>query len=160
MIECARLCPSSANLQALKFRCVFEEAECEKVFLETRWAGYLKNEVIPPKGNEPAAYIIVCNDKTIAKNPVPFYKDTGIVSQAIMLRATEMGYGGCMIGSFCEENIKSALSLPDDLEITLVLALGKAAEEPEIVDCHGDIKYYRENGTHYVPKRPLSEIII
>ncbi len=160
MIECSRFCPSSANLQALKFRAVFEEEECERVFLQTKWAGYLKDEVIPQKGCEPVAYIIVCNDKSIAKNSIPFYKDTGIVSQAIMLRACEMGYGGCMIGSYNEEKVKSALGLPEELEITLILALGKAAEEPVIVESEGDIKYYRENGTHYVPKRPLSEIII
>ncbi len=160
MVENTRFCPSSANLQALKFRIVNTEEECERVFSSTKWAGYLKDEKIPPKGCEPTAYIIVCNDKEIAKNPVPFYKDTGIVSHTILLSACEMGYGGCMIGSFDEKAIKNDLNISENLEITLVLAIGKPMEEPKICESSGDIKYYRENGIHYVPKRSLEEIII
>lgn len=160
MIECTRLCPSSANLQALKFRPVYDEEECERVFKNTKWAGYLKDMKIPPEGNEPAAYIIVLHDKNIAKSPVPFYKDTGIVSHTILLRAAEMGYGGCMIGSFNNEEILRELSITKDLEITLVIALGKAMEEPVILENEGDIKYFRKDGVHYVPKRSLEEIVI
>lgn len=160
MIECTRLCPSSANLQALKFRPVYVENECEKVLERTKWAGYLKNIQIPPKGNEPSAYIIVLHDKNIAKNETPFYKDTGIVSHTILLRACEMGYGGCMIGSFEAAPIKEALAIPENLEITLVLALGKALEAPQICKNEGDIKYFREEDQHFVPKRSLEEITV
>jgi len=160
MIDCTRFCPSSANLQALKFRPVYSQAQRERVFSATKWAGYLSHMEIPPKGHEPAAYIIVLCDKNIAKNPVPFYKDTGIVSHPILLSACEMGYGGCMIGSFDEKSIKDSLGIAEELEITLVLAIGKADEAPEICECEGSIKYYRENGKHYVPKRPLDEITV
>lgn len=160
MIDCTRLCPSSANLQALKFCPVTESDKVEKVFSATKWAGYLRDTKIPPEGCEPPAYIIVMNDTDIAKNTTPFFKDTGIVSHTILLRACEMGYGGCMIGSFDKDIIKDALSLPDNLEITLVLAIGKAKEEPVITECTGDIKYYRENGTHFVPKRSLQDIVV
>ncbi len=160
MIECTRLCPSSANLQALKFCPVYEEDKVAMVFSETKWAGYIKDEEIPPKGCGPAAFIVVVNDTLIAKNTVPFYKDTGIVSHTILLRACEMGYGGCMIGSFDKEGIAAALSLPENYEITLVLAIGKAKESPEIVECDGDIRYYRRDGGHFVPKRSLEEIVV
>ena len=160
MIDCTRLCPSSANLQSMKFAPINDERLCEIIFSATKWAGYLKDEVIPPKGNEPSAYIIVCNDKIIAPNTTAFFKDTGIVAHTILLRACEMGYGGCMIGSFDKNIIKDALSLSDDLEITLVIAMGKPLEEPIITDCKDDIKYYRKNGIHYVPKRSLDDIII
>lgn len=160
MIDCTRFCPSSANLQALKFRPVYLEDECEKVFSATKWAGYLTDEKIPPVGCEPAAFIIVLNDCEIAKNPVPFYKDTGIVSHTILLRACEMGYGGCMIGSFDKEIIKKELSLSERYEITLVLAIGKPNEEPMICEATDSIKYFRKEGQHYVPKRKTEEIII
>lgn len=160
MVENTRYCPSSANLQALKFRLVYTEDECEKVFANTKWAGYLKDMEIPPKGCEPAAYVIVLHDTQIAPNVTPFYKDTGIASHTILLSACEMGYGGCMIGSFDKDEIKKALSISDEYELTLVLAIGKAKEEPIITENRGDIKYYRENGNHYVPKRSLEEIII
>ena len=160
MIECTRLCPSSANVQPLKFRPVFLEEECDKVFSGTKWAGYLKDMKIPPEGNEPSAYVVVLHDKNVAQNTAPFMKDTGIVSHTILLRACEMGYGGCMIGSFDKDIVSDALSIPENLEITLVLAIGKPLESPVIKDNEGDIKYYRENGIHYVPKRTLEEITV
>ena len=160
MIESTRLCPSSSNLQALKFRPVFEDAECEKVFAATKWAGYLPAGTVPPKGHESTAYIVICLDKNIAPNVTPFLRDTGICAHTMMLCAAEEEYGGCMIGSFDRDAVTEALSLPDNFEITLVLALGVPDEAPVITDSTGDVKYYRENGIQYVPKRPLEEIII
>ncbi len=160
MIECTRLCPSSANIQPLKFRPVYKKEECKKVFAGTKWAGYLKDMEIPPKGCEPVAYIIVMQDKNVSQNTAPFMKDTGIVSHTILLRACEMGYNGCMIGSFDKDIITDALSIPENFEITLVLAMGKGNEKIEITDNTGDVKYYRENGTHYVPKRTMEELIV
>lgn len=161
LCDLCRYTPSTANLQALKFRPVCEAGETASVFAATKWAGYIKDEKLPPEGHEPAAYIIICCDREIAPNVVPFYKDTGICAQTVMLGARALGLGGCMIGSFDAEKIKAALKLPQQYEITLVLALGVPDEAPEIVDAEcGDIKYYRRNGQHFVPKRVLEEIII
>lgn len=160
MIDCTRFCPSSANLQSLKYRPVYEENEVKAVFSATKWAGYLSDMEIPPKGHEPTAFIIVMNDKSIAANTTPFFKDTGICSHTILLRACEMGYNGCMIGSFDKDIIKNELDLSDELEITLVLALGKGDEEIIVNDAKESIKYYRENDKHYVPKRPLVDIVV
>ena len=160
MIDATRLCPSSANLQALKFRPVTHETECRKVFDSIKWAGYLPAGTLPPKGHESTAYVVICLDKCIASNVSAFNKDTGICAQTMMLCAAELGYGGCMIGSFDGEKLKSALKLGENLEITLVLALGVPDEAPVIVESTGDIKYYRDNGVQYVPKRSLDEITI
>ena len=49
------------------------------------------------------------------------------------------------------------------MEIGLVLALGKPAEEVRIVDVpeDGSIRYWRdEAGVHYVPKRRLEELVL
>lgn len=160
MIDSTRLCPSSANLQSLKYRPVFEEKEVKAVFSATKWAGYLSNMEIPPKGHEPTAFIIILNDKNIAANTTPFFKDTGICAHTILLRACEMGYNGCMIGSFDKDIIKNELDLPKELEITLVVALGKGDEEIVLTDADESIKYYRDNSIHYVPKRSLEEITV
>ena len=160
MVDCTRYCPSSANLQALKFICVNDDETCNKIFSATRWAGYLSKMEIPPKGHEPTAYIIVLHDKTIAPDPVPFYKDCGIASHTILLRACEMGYSGCMIGSFDKNIINDVLSVSDDHVITLVLAIGKGDEECIICDKEDSVKYFREGPVHFVPKRSLEEIII
>lgn len=159
-VDMARLTASSANLQALKYRVVADEAECEKVFACTKWAGYLPDMEIPEKGSEPTGYIVICIDTDITKNIHGFYKDTGIAAQTIMLAAVEDGFGGCMIGSFVEEKLKSELGMGENLTVSLVLALGKPSEKVELTEEKGDIKYYRENGVHYVPKRSLEDVLI
>lgn len=160
MVDLARITASTANLQALKYRVVYDEAECEKVFGCTKWAGYLKDMKIPPENCEPSAYIIICCDTEITQNVTAFFKDTGIAAQTILLSATEKGYGGCMIGSVDEAELSKALSLGENLKITLAIGLGVPSEKVVLTEVTDDIKYYRENGVHYVPKRSLEEVLI
>ena len=61
--------------------------------------------------------------------------------------------------------MSESLNLPKGMIPRYVLALGHPVEEVQIVDMNGlpdaDFKYYRDiNGKHYVPKRPLEELII
>ena len=159
-VDMARITASTANLQALKYRIVYTVEECEKALSCTKWAGYLKDMEIPPKGHAPTGYVVICCDTDITSNVTAFYKDTGIAAQTILLAAAEDGFGGCMIGSVDEAKIKDMLSIPEKMTVTLVVALGAPDEKVEIVDFEGDIKYYRENGIHYVPKRSLDEVLI
>ena len=161
-VECARFSPSSRNLQVLKFRLVTDEKECESILSHTRWAGLLSHMEIPPKGHAPTAYIVVCIDTTLTDTLAPFQKDVGICAQSILLAATEAGFGGCMVGSFSADGIKTVLNLPNHLAPQLVIGLGKPDEAVELVEMNldGDVAYYRENGVHYVPKRPLKDWII
>lgn len=159
-VEACRYTPSTANLQALKFSVITNKNDCEKIFAATKWAGYIQDEQIPPSGHEPTAYIVIYNDTSIARGTAQFFKDTGIAAQTIMLCAAEAGLGGCMIGSFDAAAVKSVTGAGEALEVTLVLALGYPDEEPVIVDSTGDIKYFRKNGIHYVPKRTMEELIV
>ncbi len=159
-VDLARVTASTANLQALKYRIVHTAEECEKALSCTKWAGYLNHMEIPPKGHAPTGYVVICCDTKITNNVTAFYKDTGIAAQTILLAAAEEGFGGCMIGSVDEDKIKDALSIPEALKVTLVVALGAPDENVELTDFDGDIKYYRENGTHFVPKRSLDEVLI
>ncbi|MBO7519713.1 MAG: nitroreductase family protein, partial [Clostridia bacterium] len=128
IVGITRYCPSSANLQPLKFRLVFEREECRKVFENIRYAGYYKTGTVPKKGHESKAYIIICNDKKIAPNTQNFLRDTGIVAQTMMLYACEQGIGGCMIGSFNEQAIKEELKIGTDFDIMLIISLGISDE--------------------------------
>ena len=161
-VECARFSPSSRNLQTLKFRLVTDAEECASVLAHTKWAGLLSHLEIPPKGHAPTAYIVVCIDNTLTDSPAVFQRDVGICAQSILLAATEAGLGGCMIGSFAANGVKDTLSLPDHLSPQLVIGLGKPDEIVELVDADqsGNVAYYRENGVHYVPKRPLKDWIV
>ncbi len=159
LINITRFCPSSANLQSLKYIIVNNPIFCQKVFDNIKFAGYLPNGTVPKPNCESRAYIIICNDNKISKNPLLI--DAGIVAQTIMLYANSLGISGCMVGSFSEKNIKSALNIKDDYDTALVLALGYKNEDVEITDVNNnDIKYYRDNNIHYIPKRELGDIII
>ncbi len=161
-IDCTRYCPSSINLQMLKFRIVTEETECQQLLAQTNWAGKLKPLVLPPKNNAPVAYVVICADRDVIANAEQFQKDVGICAQTIMLAASEGGFGGCMIGSFSQKELSSLLNLPENFVPQLVLALGKPNETVMLADEdeNGNVTYYRENGIHYVQKRSLEHLII
>ncbi len=161
-IDHTRYCPSSINLQVLKFCPVTEPEVCAPLLSLTRWAGKLKDIKLPPKGHTPTAYIVICSDASVTPTAESFQKDVGICAQTIMLAAAENGFGGCMIGSYQKEKLSSLLALPAHLVPQLVLALGKPDETVELADEaeDGSVTYYRENGVHYVQKRTLENIII
>ena len=161
-VDHARLSPSSINLQMLKFRLIYRENECEIMLANTRWAGKIKDQKLPPDGHAPTAYIVICADTEVVATAEKFQKDVGICAQSIMLAAAEEGFGGCMIGSFSPERAVQELGLPATLHPQLVLALGKPDERVEITDAadDGSVTYYRENGVHYVQKRALEDIVL
>lgn len=156
-----RYCPSSVNLQMLKYRIVTDRTECATVLANTRWAGKLKHITLPPPGHAPTAYIVICSDDNVIANAASFQKDVGICAQTILLAACESGYGGCMLGSF-QPDLKELLALPAALTPQLVLALGRPAETVQITDeaPDGSVTYYRNNGIHYVQKRSVEHLIV
>lgn len=161
LIEIARYVPSTVNSQPLKFILVNDKEGNEKVFSTLAWAGLLKEWNGPEEGERPSAYIVILGDLSIGKNK---HLDVGITAQTIMLGAAEMGLGGCMFGSIQREKLAELLDIdPEKYSIELVLALGKPKEEVRIVDLpeNGSTAYYRdENGVHYVPKRPVEDLIL
>ena len=161
-VDHVRYAPSSINLQMLKFVAVTDEALCEKLLGNTRWAGKLKDVKLPPIGHAPVAYVVICADSNITPTAQTFDKDVGICAQTIMLAAAESGFGGCMIGSFAPDAVAEILNLSENLIPKLVLALGKPDERVELVDeaPDGSVTYYREGGIHYVQKRNLENILI
>ena len=161
-VDHARLAPSSINLQMLKFRIVYRREECDAMLANTRWAGKIKDQKLPPEGHAPVAYVVICADTDVIETAEKFQKDVGICAQSIMLAAAEAGFGGCMIGSFSPATLCKDLSLPQSLVPQLVLALGKPDETVALTDAaaDGSVTYYRENGVHYVQKRALKDIIL
>lgn len=161
LVGLARNTPSTVNSQALKYILVNNEPECDKVFDTLAWAGMLKNWNGPEKGERPSAYIVILCDLSLGKNK---HLDVGIAAQTIMLGATEMKLGGCMLGSINREQLSKELDINlNDYSIELVLALGKPKEKVTLVDVDesGSTAYYRdENMVHYVPKRSVQDLII
>ena len=160
VVDLARLSPSSANLQALKFKLVIEPSQVMTVFDSVRFAAYLKDWAGPQSGERPTAYIIMLGDLRIKRQ---FDMDAGIAAQTMMLGLTELGLGGCMMGSFNRDKLSKYFALEPDFEIVLVLAIGKPVDKVVIEEMKpgDDVKYYRDaEGVHHVPKRSLDELIV
>ena len=160
LIELARLSPSAANMQPLKYVLSCDAGTNARIFQNLTWAGYLKDWPGPSEGERPSAYIIILADREIA---VSVDCDHGIAAQSILLGAAEKDIGGCILGAVNRQGLRSVLDIPSRYEILLVLALGKPREKVviETVGDNGEIKYWRDaQGVHHVPKRPLDEVII
>jgi nitroreductase len=160
LVELARLSPSAANRQPIKFILSHDPHRNALVFAHLAWAGYLKDWPGPPEGERPAAYIIILGDTEISSS---VKWDHGIVAQSMLLGAVEKGLGGCMIGSIDREGLRADLGIPGRYDILLVLAIGvpKETVQLETVGPDGDIKYWRDGtGVHHVPKRALDDLII
>ena len=158
-IEAARLYPSAANLQPIKYAVIADKEMTDKVFPTLKWAGYLKGEYTPKEEETPTAYIIVCVDTSISKSN--YDMDVGAAVENIILSALEDGVGACWLASVDREKLSGIIALEENLTISCVVALGYPAENPtEIQKQNGDVKYFLQNGTLNVPKRSLEEIII
>jgi len=159
LVDNARLIPSGSNLQPLKYY-IAEYDQRNVVFPFLKWAGYLADWDGPKEGERPSAYIVIVSDKKISPN---VKWDHGIAAQTILLGAVSKEMGGCIIGSIDREGLAAALSISEDYAIELVIALGYPIEKVVINEIENgeDIKYYRDSeGTHYVPKRKLADIIL
>ena len=160
LINLARLSPSAANLQPLKFILSFDKNKNSRIFPSLKWAGYLTNWPGPEENERPTAYIIILGDTKITKN---FGCDHGVAAQSILLGASMMGLGGCMLGAIDKKLLKKSLKIPKFYKILLVIALGKPKEKVVIDTAvkNKDIKYWRDNkDIQHVPKRKLKDLII
>jgi len=160
LVNLARLSPSSANLQPLKYILTTDSEINAQIFSCLAWAGYLKDWSGPEEGERPSAYIVILADTTISKT---VDCDHGIASQSILLGARDIGLGGCIIASINQEKLRAILKIDPHYKIMLVIAIGRPREEVVIEAANPDdsIKYWRDDkNVHHVPKRNLNDIIL
>lgn len=150
-IEAARLSPSAANLQPLRFISTTEDLG--DIFQHTGWAGYLDWE--PGEDEMPRAYIAIVKERDRGWDT-----DIGLAAQSICLAAHDQGLGSCLLGSIDREVLEEMLPVPEGFDLKLMVGMGYPDEEAETVEAEGDIEYYYKDGVLKVPKRPLKEIWI
>ena len=159
LVDGARLAPSAANLQPLKYLVIDEGSAARKVFATLRWAAYIAPRGDPPPGHRPAAYVIVLADQRIRETNYQW--DVGAAVQNILLGAREKGIGSCWLLSVDRPRLRRSLSIPDYFSIDSVVALGYPDESPQAVNTRkGKIKYFKDReGVLRVPKRKLRELL-
>lgn len=162
-VDLTRYTASTANLQPLKYYIASAPEQVDAILSLTKWAGALPECNLPHPGMHPTGFVIICHDTAVSPDPAMFQKDVGIAAQTMLLAAVEQQLGGCMIANFDSAGITARLALPDSVKPQLVVAFGKPAETVKLVPVQADNRtaYYRdETGTHYVPKRSLTDIVL
>jgi len=156
-VDAARLSPSAANRQPLKYVIVNDPTLLRDVFKTLSWAGYLP-KYQPSEAEMPQAYIVILLDKNLRKEAG---HDAGIAAMSISMVAYDNGLGSCILGAIDRGKLRTALNLPESLDIILVVAIGHPAEAPvldEVTDTN--IKYWLDpTGILHVPKRALKDIV-
>lgn len=149
--------PSARNQQVLRFKLVTHDTGAERVLQNIKLGGALPELNLPFQGTEPEAFIIVCS--TVEENKMVDI-DAGISIQSMLLKAVELGYNGIIIGAFNKNAVKEAFQL--NCEPLLIVAIGKGIESIRLTEIHKneDHKYYRIDGTHYVPKVAIDDLLL
>lgn len=150
--------PTARNQQVLRFRPVVQGPEADEVLKNIRLGGALPELHLPPVGQEPEAFIVVCSTVPEARY---VDIDLGISVQSMLLKAVEMDLNGICICAFNREAVTAALHLP--CEPLAIVAIGKGAERIRLVPIHAtdDHAYYRTpDGIHCVPKLQLDDLLL
>ena len=155
--EVCTLVPSGRNQQVLRLKLLTRTNGADQMQGLYKLGAALPELHLPFPGTEPEAFIIICStvdpDKWV-------HMDVGIAAQSMLLKAVEMGLGGICIGAFNKQALIETFALP--YEPVPMLAIGKPAEKIELLPVHAGepLKYYRENGIHYVPKIVANDLIL
>ncbi len=162
-VDCARLSASSVNRQPFKYYLAYTKESTGKIQPLTGWARALPGKGLPYPGHRPTAFIVICQETEWDADLNRYRVDLGIAAQSMLLRATEKGLGGIMIGNFSPAKIAEALALPSHIVPMLIVAFGKPDETVVLTEAKAGepLSYYRdENDVHYVPKRKLEDITL
>ncbi len=133
ILEAGRVAPTAANQQSQRLIVVQEPDGLSKLSKATNIYG------------APLA-IIVCSDRNVAwerpfdgKSMVDI--DASIITDHMMLQATDLGLGSLWITFFKPDVIKKEFNLPENLEPINILALGYKNGESLSPDRHNMTRY-------------------
>ena len=125
LIELTRLGPSLGSRQPLKYVLAWRPAQIDAIArhlcqgsTQARWTGQARD-------GGPVGYIVILGDRRIS---FLWDWDCRVAAQTILLGATIGGLDGCVIRSIDRTALRTALRLPDHLEILVVVALGEVRE--------------------------------
>jgi len=121
ILEAARLAPSWANQQCVKYIVVRNKAKIAEV------SGILNSWV-----KQAPILLAACADpgESGSRNGMDYFLvDIGISMQQLVLAATDLGLGTCWIGAFDEAKVKKALEVPGAVKVVALTPLGYPAEE-------------------------------
>lgn len=131
ILEAGRLAPSAGNRQPWHFIVVRDKNIKEEIVKASRNQKFI--------GEADTVIVILGNPEA---SPRWHLQDPMIAAQNMVLQATELGLGTCYIGAFDENQIKSILSIPENMKVICLLPIGVPDENPPPK-----------------PRKPLTEIV-
>ena len=120
IVDCARLSPSSRNIQPWVFVVVTERERLRKLSEYVSWGNFIKDA---------GACIAVCGRKDVKR----YVEDCCLAAENIMLAAKSFGIGSCYVAALGKdvERARELLNIQDEYEIVCFISLGYSAENPK-----------------------------
>ena len=127
VIEAARLAPSGKNLQPWKFIVVQDKELKKKLAKASNAQDFIAEAplVLVACGFPEECY------RSMGRYMKSWPVDVTIALEHLILQAQEEGLGTCWIGSFEEVEVKSLLSVPENVRVLALTPLGYPGEIPE-----------------------------
>ena len=156
-VNAARLSPTARNVQYLHFIAVNDKKQVERLNSAVRFGGVVREK--GRKHSEEARAFIIIVAETGQSNDYT-KMDVGIAAEAIVLAAWEQNIGSCIMGAIERERIKGILSIPNEYEVSIAIAMGYPKEKPVVETLTKDSFYWIDGkGTLHIPKRSLEQVL-
>ena len=126
LLDAAVHAPNACNAQSWRFYAVTDP--------QTK-AKFASEKICSPWAAEAPVVFVLCADSSSLRErfgdraEMFVLQDTALAAQNMLLQATEMGLGGCVIGAFDPEKCRTLLQIPANLGIHMLLPIGEAAAQ-------------------------------
>ena len=129
ILEAARVAPTAVNKQPFRILVLDTPEQMAKLAECTKYTfGAPLALLVLAKKEE--AWVSPFTGRNIAET------DTSIVTDHMMLQATDLGLGTCWVGYFDPVPICAAFGVPEDLTLMHILPIGYPAEDSEPSQMH------------------------
>ncbi len=137
ILEAARLAPSGCNSQPWHFTVITEAQQADELremIINGAEDGSSKLNTFVKTAS---VFLVVCEEKA-KLFPMPEKKygsqhfaqmDVGQAAAYLTLAAADLGLGTCMIGMFCDNEVKKLVNAPHESTVRMIITLGYPAEE-------------------------------
>lgn len=130
ILEAGLLAPTAKNCQPQKIYVVKSEENRKKLA-----------QVTPYTFHAPVILVVCYDEEKACKGKVtPDYDfgntDAAIVCTHMMLEAADLGIGSCWVGWFEENEVRSALGIPENIRVCELMPLGYAADNAAPAPLH------------------------
>ena len=144
VLDAGRWAPSAGNLQDWRFIVIRSEKTKEAISLACLDQDWML---------EAPVFIAVCSDfsslKEIYKKMYRLFsiQNCALATENMLLKATDLGLGTCVVAPFDSEKIKEILGVPENLEVYSIITLGYPREiEPSMRHNLRDVTFFEKWG--------------